>query len=113
MRNDGKTTLIWFVHTRNLQPYEVRMAERSKALRSGRSLVLQAWVRIPLLTYIYFFFLSIDVQGLGSLVHNPCAQPSTTHQLDLTNKTVFTRPFSTIVHACTDVVQGPYMPSCN
>ena len=28
----------------------VRMAERSKALRSGRSLVLQAWVRIPLLT---------------------------------------------------------------
>lgn len=28
----------------------VRMAERSKALRSGRSLVFQAWVRIPLLT---------------------------------------------------------------
>ena len=28
----------------------VRMAERSKALRSGRGLVLQAWVRIPLLT---------------------------------------------------------------
>ena len=26
------------------------MAEWSKALRSGRSLVLQAWVRIPLLT---------------------------------------------------------------
>ena len=32
------------------------MAERSKALRSGRSLVLQAWVRIPLLT-IYFLHL--------------------------------------------------------
>ena len=29
----------------------VRMAERSKALRSGRSLILQAWVRIPLLTH--------------------------------------------------------------
>ena len=29
------------------------MAERSKALRSGRSLVLQAWVRIPLLTTIF------------------------------------------------------------
>ncbi len=28
----------------------VRMAERSKALRSGRSLPLEAWVRIPLLT---------------------------------------------------------------
>ena len=28
----------------------VRMAEWSKALRSGRSLLLQAWVRIPLLT---------------------------------------------------------------
>ena len=29
------------------------MAERSKALRSGRSLVLQAWVRIPLLTNFF------------------------------------------------------------
>ena len=29
----------------------VRMAERSKALRSGRSPVLRAWVRIPLLTH--------------------------------------------------------------
>jgi hypothetical protein len=27
------------------------MAERSKALRSGRSPLLWAWVRIPLLTY--------------------------------------------------------------
>ncbi len=32
---------------------QVRMAERSKALRSGRSPLLWAWVRIPLLT-IYF-----------------------------------------------------------
>ena len=34
------------------------MAERSKALRSGRSPVLWAWVRIPLLTksIIYFSF---------------------------------------------------------
>ena len=31
----------------------VRMAEWSKALRSGRSLVLQAWVRIPLLTIFF------------------------------------------------------------
>ena len=30
----------------------VRMAERSKALRSGRSRVLPAWVRIPLLTTV-------------------------------------------------------------
>ena len=30
--------------------YNVRMAERSKALRSGRSPLLWAWVRIPLLT---------------------------------------------------------------
>ncbi|KAK4317792.1 hypothetical protein Pmani_011147 [Petrolisthes manimaculis] len=29
---------------------QVRMAERSKALRSGRSPVFRAWVRIPLLT---------------------------------------------------------------
>ena len=31
----------------------VRMAERSKALRSGRSPVLWAWVRIPLLTIVF------------------------------------------------------------
>ena len=30
--------------------HQVRMAERSKALRSGRSPLLWAWVRIPLLT---------------------------------------------------------------
>ena len=34
----------------------VRMAERSKALRSGRSPLLWAWVRIPLLTKIFFSF---------------------------------------------------------
>ena len=33
----------------------VRMAERSKALRSGRSPLLWAWVRIPLLTNFFFF----------------------------------------------------------
>ncbi len=38
-----------FAHVDVLTPC-VRMAERSKALRSGRSLVLQARVRIPLLT---------------------------------------------------------------
>ena len=32
---------------------QVRMAERSKALRSGRSPLLWAWVRIPLLTKIF------------------------------------------------------------
>ena len=31
------------------------MAERSKALRSGRSPLLWAWVRIPLLTSAFFF----------------------------------------------------------
>ena len=35
----------------------VRMAERSKALRSGRSPLLWAWVRIPLLTTNLFFVL--------------------------------------------------------
>ena len=39
--------MIFLQHVLSMQ---VRMAERSKALRSGRSLVLQAWVRIPLLT---------------------------------------------------------------
>ena len=32
------------------------MAERSKALRSGRSPLLWAWVRIPLLTTTFEFF---------------------------------------------------------
>jgi hypothetical protein len=35
------------------------MAERSKALRSGRSPLLWAWVRIPLLTTVF---------GAGSVV---------------------------------------------
>ena len=35
---------------------QVRMAERSKALRSGRSPLLWAWVQIPLLTNIFFIF---------------------------------------------------------
>ncbi len=35
---------------------QVRMAERSKALRSGRSPLLWAWVRIPLLTQRIIFF---------------------------------------------------------
>ena len=33
----------------------VRMAERSKALRSGCSLLMKAWVRIPLLTLHLMF----------------------------------------------------------
>ena len=37
----------------------VRMAERSKALRSGRSPLLWAWVRIPLLTSFFFFVFNL------------------------------------------------------
>ena len=37
----------------------VRMAERSKALRSGRSPVFRAWVRIPLLTTTILFHASL------------------------------------------------------
>ena len=45
-----KTIAECMMHRSELFVSKVRMAERSKALRSGRSLVLQAWVRIPLLT---------------------------------------------------------------
>ena len=45
----------------NVASQSVRMAERSKALRSGRSPLLWAWVRIPLLTSA-FFFICIPVQ---------------------------------------------------
>ena len=37
----------------------VRMAERSKALRSGRSPLLWAWVRIPLLTITFYRYDSV------------------------------------------------------
>ena len=46
------------------------MAERSKALRSGRSPLLWAWVRIPLLTNQYFFILDsvpIVAEVLGAI----------------------------------------------
>ena len=43
-------TMLTFLRTQT-----VRMAEWSKALRSGRSLHLQAWVRIPLLTGLFWF----------------------------------------------------------
>ena len=46
----------------------VRMAEWSKALRSGRSPLLWAWVRIPLLTK-YFYFGSLQ-NRFGLKVYN-------------------------------------------
>ena len=45
-----KIILFAYLHSVALQLGMVRMAERSKALRSGRSPLLWAWVRIPLLT---------------------------------------------------------------
>ena len=41
---------------------DVRMAEWSKALRSGRSPLLRAWVRIPLLTNQLFKIFFIPFQ---------------------------------------------------
>ena len=43
-------TMLTFLKTQT-----VRMAEWSKALRSGRSLHLKAWARIPLLTGLFWF----------------------------------------------------------
>ena len=52
----------------------VRMAERSKALRSGRSPVLWAWVRIPLLTIIFFnsflFLVQLQFHFTEIIQHN-------------------------------------------
>ena len=39
------------------------MAERSKALRSGRSPLLWAWVRIPLLTRVLSFKIGLEKKG--------------------------------------------------
>ena len=44
------------------------MAERSKALRSGRSPLLWAWVRIPLLTTTFSSYFSISSAGGSPLV---------------------------------------------
>ena len=46
------------------------MAERSKALRLGRSRILPAWVRNPLLTFFPF------------ILHSNCNQQSKTHILE-------------------------------
>jgi hypothetical protein len=51
----GNITHKW-VKYKDLKVKKVRMAEWSKALRSGRSPLLRAWVRIPLLTHIIFSF---------------------------------------------------------
>ena len=49
------------------------MAEWSKALRSGRSPLLWAWVRIPLLTKVFSktFFLTNSVFGFFNPVEAP------------------------------------------
>ena len=52
-------------------PDMVRMAERSKALRSGRSPLLWAWVRIPLLTGN---ILVVSSNILWSCAHSRVAQ---------------------------------------
>ena len=49
---------------------EVRMAERSKALRSGRSPVFRAWVRIPLLTVHFYFQVNISFSWQTSCAIN-------------------------------------------
>ena len=59
-------------HTPNF--VQVRMAERSKALRSGRSLVLQAWVRIPLLTKCFCVCTS-NPSNWGATIDWPSYQP--------------------------------------
>ena len=46
---------------------QVRMAERSKALRSGRSPLLWAWVRIPLLTTDFFSFCLVLVNKYSKI----------------------------------------------
>ena len=46
--------LIWNGINKDKKSSPVRMAERSKALRSGRSPVFRAWVQIPLLTRFFY-----------------------------------------------------------
>ena len=53
---------MYSVHYYNIlyQMHGVRMAERSKALRSGRSPHLWAWVRIPLLTTCFYYLKGLE-----------------------------------------------------
>ena len=70
---------------------QVRMAERSKALRSGRSLVFQAWVRIPLLTNEFFHKIYINHKKSLSWVSNraifPVLNPSCFWERNVTDPT--------------------------
>ena len=51
------------------------MAEWSKALRSGRSPLLWAWVRIPLLTNIFLRIeMPLNVNGIFPLTLVPIAE---------------------------------------
>ena len=70
-----KYTKLLFAHTSHFTDilHNVRMAEWSKALRSGRSPLLWAWVRIPLLTKVFLrmFFLRKSIFGFINPVERP------------------------------------------
>ena len=48
------------------------MAEWSKALRSGRSPLLRAWVQIPLLTNFFVWFSNLDLILLLNITISKC-----------------------------------------
>ena len=68
----------------------VRMAERSKALRSGRSPLLWAWVRIPLLTGKYF--LMVDSVPLAQRIARWTSNPKVLGSIPRWD-VVFSQPF--------------------
>ena len=71
-----KNSFYWVISTSqqttfpNSGMYPVRMAEWSKALRSGRSPVFRAWVRIPLLTVHFYFQVNISFSWQTSCAIN-------------------------------------------
>lgn len=58
-----QTNFIILIQLLSYKFTTVRMAERSKALRSGRSPLLWAWVRIPLLTVLQLYFPCFSVKN--------------------------------------------------
>ena len=77
------------------------MAERSKALRSGRSLVLQAWVRIPLLTTVLLPFTIGMMVHFSNTVQSHAGQPLLCFRSNVTHaRTHPCPPTRTQTHAC-------------
>ena len=81
------------------------MAEWSKALRSGRSPLLWAWVRIPLLTKVFFKKFSLTNSVFGFF--NPVGVPMSNFFLFEVVKVQYLRVYCMVAEWRSGSVLGP------